>query len=96
MPPAIRWDRLSRYGLLAVLGVLLVLYVNPLRHYVSTVRQAHRRAADVHALEKANRALRDQAKALSDRSVLATKARSLGMVLPGERSYVVTGLPRGG
>ncbi len=91
----IRWDRLSRYGLLAMLAVLLLLYVNPLRHYVSTLQESHRRAAQVQTLERINRGLHDRARALSDKSVLATKARALGMVLPGERSYVVTGLPKG-
>ena len=95
MTAMIRWDRLSRYGLLAVLGVLFLLYVNPLRHYVTTLRESHRRAAQVQTLERINHDLRDRARALSDNSVLATKARSLGMVRPGELSYVVTGLPKG-
>jgi hypothetical protein len=95
MPATIRWDRLSRYGLLVVFVVLLGLYVNPLRNFVSTLRESHRRAAQVDALERVNVKLRERKRALSDDGVLATEARKLGMTLPGERVYVVKNLPKG-
>ena len=91
----IRWDRLSRYGLLAVFAVLLFLYVNPLRTYVSTLRESQRRGAEVTALERENRQLRAKRAALQNPAVLEAEARRLGMVRPGERAYVVKGLPGG-
>ncbi len=79
----IRWDRLSRYGLLAMLAVLLLLYVNPLRHYVSTLHEAHRRAAEVgHPRADQPRAARRQARAVEQVGP-GHEARALGMVLRG-------------
>jgi cell division protein FtsB len=95
LPATIRWDRLSRYGLLAVLAILMLLYVNPARNYVSTLRESHRRAADVRVLERQNGRLRAQRQALTNPQVLEAEARRLGMAKPGERVYVVRGLPRG-
>lgn len=96
MPATIRWDRLSRYGLLAVLAILMLLYVNPARNYVSTLRESHRRAADVRTLEHQNQRLRAKQKALGNPQVLEAEARRLGLAKPGERVYMVQGLPRGG
>jgi cell division protein FtsB len=95
MPATIRWDRLSRYGLLAVLACMLLLYVNPLRSYVSTWQESHRRAADVTALERESQQLRAKQRALKSPGVVESEARRLGLVKPGERPFVVTGLPRG-
>ncbi len=92
---AVRWDRLSRYGLLAVFAVLLFLYVNPARNYVSTLRESHRRAGEVRSLERENARLRARRAALRNPQVLEAEARRLGMVRPGERAYVVKGLPGG-
>lgn len=95
MPASIRWDRLSRYGLLVVLASLMLLYVNPATSFVSTWRESHRRAADVRALEQENKQLRAKQKALRSSRAVENEARRLGLVKPGERSYVITGLPKG-
>jgi cell division protein FtsB len=95
MPATIRWDRLSRYGLLAVLAMMLLLYINPLRNYVSTWQESHRRAADVSSLQQENKRLRHTQQALKSPGTQETEARRLGLVKPGERGYVVTGLPTG-
>jgi cell division protein FtsB len=92
---AIRWDRISRYGLLAVLIGLMFLYINPARSYLSTVREAHHRRAEVRGLLRENHKLQAKRRALGDPSTLEAEARRLGMVRPGERPYVVRGLPRG-
>lgn len=94
-PARIRWDRLSRYALLAVFAGLLFLYVNPARSYVHTLHEAHHRQAQVRALQRDNQELAARRKALSDPHVIEAEARRLGMVRPGERAYVVRGLPRG-
>lgn len=89
-----RWDRLSRYGLLVVFAVLLFLYVNPARSYLATMGEASRRNAAVASLQREHDRLLARRRALQDPRVLEAEARRLGMVRPGERAYVVKGLPR--
>jgi cell division protein FtsB len=90
----IRWDRLSRYGLLVVLVGLMFLYINPLRSYIDTLRESHRRHAEVQGLQRENHRLQAKRRALGDPRTLEAEARRLGMVRPGERAYVISGLPR--
>ena len=91
----IRWDRISRYGLLLVFVVLLFLYVNPLRSYVHTLQESKARQAQVAALAAEHRRLEARKRALGDPAVVESEARALGMVRPGERPFVVRGLPHG-
>jgi cell division protein FtsB len=91
----IRWDRISRVALLVVLLGILFLYVGPARTYWSTVQEAKHRRAEVAQLKRANERLRARRAALRDSSALEREARRLGMVRPGERSYVVGHLPKG-
>ncbi|MDX6664013.1 MAG: hypothetical protein QOG68_219 [Solirubrobacteraceae bacterium] len=91
----IRWDRLSRYALLIVFAGLLFLYVNPARSYINTLRESHQRAAQVTKLEREHKALLARKLALVDPKVIEVEARSLGMVRPGERPFVVRNLPSG-
>ena len=96
-PPAngIRWDRISRYGLLVVFVGLLWLYVNPARSYLNTLKESHHRQGQLHALQREHAMLTRRMKALADPHVIETEARQLGMVKPGERPYIVSGLPKG-
>ncbi|MFL5846304.1 MAG: FtsB family cell division protein [Solirubrobacteraceae bacterium] len=91
----IRWDRLSRYGLLIVFAGLLFLYVNPLRSYVNTLQESKQRQSQVQQLETEKKALEARKRALGDPLVVESEARRLGMVRPGERPFVVRGLPHG-
>jgi cell division protein FtsB len=72
-------------ALLVVLLGMLFLYVGPARSYWSTVQEAKHRRTKL-------RARRD---ALRNPAALEREARRLGMVRPGERSYVVKHLPKG-
>jgi len=91
----IRWDRISRVGLLVVLVAIVGLYVGPARSYFATRSQAAEKRAIVEKLKGENVRLKARAKALKDPAALEREARRLGMVRPGERAYVVEGLPRG-
>jgi len=89
----VRWDRVGRVALLVLLGGVLLLYVGPARSLVSTWRDAHAKQAQVHALEREHRALLRRARELRDPRTVVAEARRLGMVQPGEHSYVVRNLP---
>ena len=91
----IRWDRVSRVALLVVLLGMLFLYVGPARSYWSTVQEAKHRRAEVTRLKHENAKLRARRDALRNPAALEREARRLGMVRPGERSYVVKHLPKG-
>ena len=78
-----------------VLFGIFVLYIGPARSYWSTVQQAKHRRAEVAALRRENAKLRARRTALSNPAALEREARRLGMVRPGERSYVVKHLPKG-
>lgn len=88
----IRWDRLGRVALLLVLLGVIVLYINPLRSYVSTWSEAKTRRAEVAELQRENEKLRARKAELRNNRALEREARRLGMVKPGERAYVVEGL----
>lgn len=91
----IRWDRVSRVGLLFVLAIILALYVGPARSYISTRHEAAQKRAMVQKLREENVRLKQRARSLRDPAALERDARRLGMVRPGDRAYVVKGLPRG-
>jgi cell division protein FtsB len=90
----IRWDRVGRVALLLLLLFVVGLYIAPARALFSTWRDSHAKQAQLHALEREHAALAHQARALRSPLTVAAEARRLGMVKPGERPYVVRGLPR--
>jgi cell division protein FtsB len=90
----VRWNRLGRVGLLVVLVVVAALYVKQGLSYLSTRSQANQQLAIVHRLSHDNARLERQRRSLSDMTTIERDARALGMVRPGERPYVVTGLPK--
>ncbi len=91
----VRWDRVARTALLLVLLGVLALYVQPARSYLSTWREARREGTLVRGLERENRSLAAEERALREPRTLEHEARQLGMVRSSERSYVVRGLPGG-
>ncbi len=93
--PGIRLDRVSRVALLLVLVGLAALYVGPARSYIDTRGEAAQRSAHVAELKRENAALKARKRALETPSELELEARRLGMVRPGERAYVLRGLPGG-
>ncbi len=93
--PHVRWDRVGRVALLFVLLLLALLYVNPLRSYVSTWRESEAKGAEVTELEREHARLKARRAALQDPLSLEGEARRLGMVRPNERAFVVKGLSAG-
>jgi cell division protein FtsB len=90
----IRWDRVGRVALLLLLLFVAGLYLAPAHALFSTWRDSHAKQAQLHALKREHAALARQARALRSPLTVAAEARRLGMVEPGERPYVVRGLPR--
>jgi hypothetical protein len=79
--------------MLFVLVVLAYLYISPVRGLIADLQEASVRHQQVVALEHTASELRGQEQALARPSTLELEARNLGLVRPGEREYVVTGLP---
>jgi cell division protein FtsB len=87
----VRWDRVGRVALLVVLTVVAGLYVQDALTYLATRSQAQAQQAIVKRLQRDNAALAREQQSLHDPATIQREARALGMVLPGERPYVVTG-----
>ncbi len=79
--------------LLTLLIGVTLLYIHPLLSIWSTRGEAARRRADVVHLQQEHQRLERRVKALQNPKALEREARRLGMVRPGERAYVVKGLP---
>ena len=91
----IRWDRVARSMLLVVLLAVLISFLGPATKYVRTWQLARETRGEVRSLRDDNARLRQEAKLLKDPQQIELRARQLGMARPGERVYVVRGLPKG-
>ena len=89
----VRWDRVGRVALLGLLLLVAVAYVGPARSLLSTWRDSNAKQAQLQTLEREHEALLRRARELRDPRTVQAEARRLGMVKPGERSYVVRNLP---
>ena len=89
----IRWDRVGRTALLLVLGVILLLYISPVSHWISQSRTADQDRAELQQLERENAELKRRRETLNRPEAVEQEARRLGMVREGERPLVVQGLP---
>jgi hypothetical protein len=91
--PRVRWDRVGRVALMFVGLLLIYLYINPLRTYLSTWQEAKTKRGEVAELQREHDALLRRQRALRSAGAVETEARRLGMVRSDERAYVVRGLP---
>ncbi|MGH2841101.1 MAG: septum formation initiator family protein [Solirubrobacteraceae bacterium] len=94
--PRVRWDRVGRMTLIVVGLLLVYLYINPLRTWVSTWQEAKTKRGEVSALQREHQQLVQRKRALQASGAVDTEARRLGMVRRDERAFVVRGLPREG
>ena len=76
-----------------VLGVVLLLYISPISHWVSQKRTASAHREELRLLKAENGRLRTRARQLRRPDALEREARRLGMVRIGERAYAIEDLP---
>ncbi|MGH2932544.1 MAG: FtsB family cell division protein [Gaiellaceae bacterium] len=85
---------LVRWLILAVFGFVAFLYYQPLRSYVDTNDAVEQRAAEVESLRAEKRSLERRLAEADTPEALAREARRLGYVKPGERLFIVKGIPQ--
>ena len=83
-----------RWLAVVVLALIAAAYVQPLRAYLSARDDVARRRAEVGALERERRALAARLEYARTDEFVVREARKLGLVRPGERLFIVNGLPR--
>jgi cell division protein FtsB len=85
----IRWDRVGRLALVAMLGVIVLLYVSPVKHWIqqSGTKQDQQQRLD--QLKQENSRLESRLHYLKRPDAVDREARKLGMVKRGERAFVV-------
>jgi cell division protein FtsB len=79
--------------MLVALVALLYLAISPIRSLVADFQLSGQRHAQLAALRHQAAALAAQQRALGSPGAPQVQARNLGLVAPGERGYVVYGLP---
>ncbi len=79
--------------MLGVVVVLAYFYLSAGLRLLSAWREGRHDNAQVRVLEAQNRALRRQQASSASPGATQTQARRLGMIRPGEQTYVVSGLP---
>jgi cell division protein FtsB len=84
----------ARVSLLIVLLMVLLSYVGPAAKYLEAWQLAGQTRAQVQDLRKDNKRLKGEADRLRKPDQVELEARRIGMARPGERVYVVHGLPR--
>jgi cell division protein FtsB len=76
----------------AVLVVIALSYVHPLRSYEAARGRVADRRAELAALERENGGLERRLALSGEDSFVEREARRLGLVRPGERLFIVTGI----
>ena len=79
--------------MLCVLAALLYLYLSAGISLLSTWKEAGADSAQLAGLERQHAALESRHASLAAPATLVREARRLGMIRPGEQTYVITGLP---
>ncbi|MDQ3865628.1 MAG: septum formation initiator family protein [Actinomycetota bacterium] len=82
-----------RWLAVVVLGLIVVAYVQPLRAYLSARDEVAHRRVEIDALQRERRRLALRLEYARTDEYVVREARKLGLVRPGERLFIVTGLP---
>ena len=77
-----------------MLVVVLFSFLGPATKYVRSWQLARETRGQVKQLSTDNARLKREAKLLKDPGQVELRARQMGMARPGERVYVVRGLPK--
>ena len=88
----IHWDRVGRTALVLVIFIVCLSYLRPGIDFIQSYRETTAAKQDLRELQAENRALHNKVQAADDEVVLEREARRQGMVIPGERPYVIHGL----
>ena len=84
---------LLRWLALASLVVIAIGYVHPIRAYLHSRSQVHEDRAALATLERERRSLDARLAVAKSNEFVVREARKLNLVRPGERLFIVTGLP---
>lgn len=76
-------------AIVLVIGLAGAMAIEPTRRLLEQRDRIHGMQADLGELRSSNEALADRVRRLRDPDYLEQEARALGLVRPGERSYVV-------
>lgn len=79
--------------MLCVLAAIAYLYLSGALSLLSAWQQSKRDSAQVLTLERQGRVLMREHAALVSPGAVQAQARKLGMIRPGELTFVVSGLP---
>jgi cell division protein FtsB len=84
--------RSMRWLVLAVALLIGFLYYRPISTYLETKRELERRTSEVRELEEDRAALGRRLAGAESPASVERQARRLGLVRPGERLFIVTGV----
>jgi cell division protein FtsB len=85
----IRWDRVGRVALVAMLFAIVLLYVAPIRNWIQQSGTAQHQQQRLDQLKQENARLEGRLRYLKRPDAIDREARRLGMVKRGERAFVV-------
>ena len=80
--------------LVIVLFAVLISYINPVVNFVGAWRNSHSERSQLAELQRQKAHLAARAASLKNPATAVEEARRLGMVLPGEHSFSIRGLPK--
>jgi cell division protein FtsB len=78
---------------LGLVVLLALLYYRPVRAYLETKRTLQARTVEVSVLSARKRDLEKRLSEIRSGATLVRGARRLGLVKPGERLFIVRGIP---
>src|SRR5581483_10079502 len=81
-----------RWAAVAALALVAFLYYRPLHSYLSTSDNLAQRRAEVAQLRTERAMLQRRLQEASRKDALVREARTLGLVKPGERLFIVKGI----
>lgn len=88
-----RGTKLRWFVIAGVVVLLGLLYYKPVRAYIDTRHTLAVRSAEVRALSQRKRQLDERLAETRSGATLVRGARRLGLVKPGERLFIVRGIP---